>query len=151
MTKSQTIQVRVRPEAKSDAESVLSALGMSMSEAINLFLHQVVLKRGLPFEVVLPVENRCDSVAEAVRTPCERYGVERLVLFGSQARGTATDASDYDFRLDRGALEGMDFFALKHDLEEALGSKVDVVTTESLDSDFASSIRKDEVVVYEAH
>ena len=54
MQKSATLNLRVDPEVKQSAESVLSRLGLSMSTAIDLFLRQVVLTGGIPFRVVLP-------------------------------------------------------------------------------------------------
>ncbi len=52
-----TIQVRTEEELKNGSEQVLIALGMDLSVAIRMFLNQVVLRGGLPFEVVLPQPN----------------------------------------------------------------------------------------------
>ena len=54
MAKSSSIYARVEPSVKEQAEQVLSKLGVSMSNAINLFLHQVVLQKGIPFGMKLP-------------------------------------------------------------------------------------------------
>ena len=54
MPKSSSIYTRVEPELKEQVEHVLSKLGLPMANAINLFLHQIVLYDGLPFEVKLP-------------------------------------------------------------------------------------------------
>jgi DNA-damage-inducible protein J len=54
MNSSATVQVRVDEQTKAQAKKVLDALHLSMSEAICLFLRQVVLHRGIPFEVKLP-------------------------------------------------------------------------------------------------
>ena len=54
MAKSSSIYTRVEPEIKEKAEQVLSSLGIPVASAINLFLHQVVLQRGIPFDVKLP-------------------------------------------------------------------------------------------------
>jgi len=53
-TKTSNIFARVEPELKEQAEAVLSEIGLPMSNAITLFLKQVVLRRGVPFPVVLP-------------------------------------------------------------------------------------------------
>ena len=45
---------RVEPEIKVQAEQVLEQLGIPMSNAIGLFLRQVVLQRGIPFDMKLP-------------------------------------------------------------------------------------------------
>jgi len=54
MAKSSSIYTRVEPEIKEQAEKVLSKLGIPVANAITLFLHQVVLQKGLPFDVKLP-------------------------------------------------------------------------------------------------
>jgi DNA-damage-inducible protein J len=54
MSSSTTVQVRVDEQTKTQAKKVLGALHLSMSEAICLFLRQVVLHRGIPFEVKIP-------------------------------------------------------------------------------------------------
>ena len=54
MAKSSSIYTRVEPELKHEAEQVLSRLGIPVTNAINLFLHQVVLQQGIPFDVRLP-------------------------------------------------------------------------------------------------
>ena len=54
MAKDANVFARVDASLKEQAESILSQLGIPMSSAINIFLNQVVLRRGLPFEVALP-------------------------------------------------------------------------------------------------
>lgn len=56
VAKDANVFARVDASLKEEAEGILSQLGMPMSNAINVFLNQVVLRRGLPFEVVLPVD-----------------------------------------------------------------------------------------------
>ena len=79
------------------------------------------------------------------------YGVGRIALFGSYARGEATPQSDIDLRLiDMGEIRG--FFKLSGfqlALEDSLGVHVDVLTTDALSESFLSEISKDEVIVYE--
>lgn len=54
MTKTSNIYVRVEPNIKEQAEIVLEQLGIPMSNAVSIFLRQVVMQNGLPFEVKLP-------------------------------------------------------------------------------------------------
>ena len=54
MARTSNIFARVEPEIKEQAELVPGQLGISMSNAIGLFLRQVVLQRGIPFELKLP-------------------------------------------------------------------------------------------------
>jgi DNA-damage-inducible protein J len=56
MSSSATIQVRVDEPTKRQAKAVLDALHLSMSEAVCLFLRQVVLRRAIPFEIKIPNE-----------------------------------------------------------------------------------------------
>lgn len=57
MAKDANVFARVDASLKEQAESILAQLGMPMSNAINVFLNQVVLHRGLPFEVTLPPQT----------------------------------------------------------------------------------------------
>jgi DNA-damage-inducible protein J len=52
--KSANLYARIEPEVKEQAESILSALGIPASNAINMFYKQIILNRGLPFEVKIP-------------------------------------------------------------------------------------------------
>ena len=54
MAKTSTVFVRVEPEIKEQAEQVLEKLGNPMSNAVSMFLSQIVLQRGIPFEIKLP-------------------------------------------------------------------------------------------------
>ena len=54
MARTSNVFTRVEPDIKEQAEAVLSQLGISMSSAVEMFLRQVVLQRGIPFEMKLP-------------------------------------------------------------------------------------------------
>ena len=54
MAKTANVFVRIEPELKEQAEQILDKLGLPISNAINMFLRQVVLQRGIPFDVKLP-------------------------------------------------------------------------------------------------
>lgn len=90
-----------------------------------------------------------DEIKSAVAPLAKQYGVERVYLFGSYARGQANETSDLDFRIDRGALRGL--FALGGlyaDLEEVFDKKLDLLTTNSLDQNFLHRIAKEEILIY---
>ena len=53
-TKSANLYARIEPDVKEQAESILSALGIPASNAINMFYKQIILQKGLPFAVKLP-------------------------------------------------------------------------------------------------
>ena len=80
---------------------------------------------------------------------CRRYGVDKVFLFGSYARGEATEQSDIDLRVDLGdMLRGLDVAGFYADMEDALGRRVDIMTTRQLPKKFLQSIRSEEVQVY---
>lgn len=54
MARTSNVFARVEPEIKEQAEQVLDQLGIPMSNAVSMFLRQVVLQRGIPFQVKLP-------------------------------------------------------------------------------------------------
>ncbi|MBF0566617.1 MAG: type II toxin-antitoxin system RelB/DinJ family antitoxin [Nitrospirae bacterium] len=74
------ITTRVDPGLKSDAEKVLHKLGISTTEAINLFLSQVRLCDGLPFDVKIPNKTTLKAMrnAEAVRNFTEAEDAEDM-------------------------------------------------------------------------
>lgn len=54
MAKTSNVFARVEPTVKEQAEVILEQLGLPMSNAINMFLRQVVLQKGIPFDMKLP-------------------------------------------------------------------------------------------------
>ena len=54
MSKTATIQARIDPSVKKKAQRIFSQLNLSMSEAISMFLTQVSLNKGIPFEIKIP-------------------------------------------------------------------------------------------------
>lgn len=63
MAKTANLYARIEPDVKEQAESILSALGIPASNAINMFYKQIILQRGLPFEVKMPVARPLDASA----------------------------------------------------------------------------------------
>lgn len=62
-------QIRIDADIKQEATALFSNLGLDMSSAVNLFLHQCVLRGGLPFAVEMPQysQQTLDAMAEARR------------------------------------------------------------------------------------
>ncbi len=58
------INIRTEPETKYEAESILKRLGMTTSEAINLFLRRIIMSKGIPFSVRLPNEETVAAMKE---------------------------------------------------------------------------------------
>jgi len=57
MQRTSSVFARVEPEIKEQAELVLNQLGIPMSSAISLFLRQVIIQRGIPFDIKLPANK----------------------------------------------------------------------------------------------
>ena len=80
----------------------------------------------------------------------KKYGVSRIFLFGSTARGADGPDSDMDLRVEKGQLKGaFALCGLYTELEDALHTDIDLVTTGGLTEDFLQGIGKDEVLLYE--
>jgi len=63
MAKTDTLHMRIAPEIKGEADAILGRLGITTADAVNIFLNQVILYGGLPFNVRLPVPNEITSRA----------------------------------------------------------------------------------------
>lgn len=95
--KSATLYARIDPSVKTEAENILASLNMTASGAINLFYKQIVLHKGLPFEVRLPDYHLCNMDALSDR---ELYNE---VMKGVQdaRKGKTVDADAYFDALER--------------------------------------------------
>lgn len=62
-------QIRIDADIKKQATALFNELGLDMSSAVNLFLHQCVLRGGLPFNVEMPhySQRTLDAMNEARR------------------------------------------------------------------------------------
>lgn len=65
MAKTSSIHVRVEPKVKEEAEKILDTLGMTPAEAINIYLKQIILHCGIPFEIKAPQFS--DEMLEALK------------------------------------------------------------------------------------
>lgn len=91
-----------------------------------------------------------DEIRNIAAPIAASYGVERMRLFGSYARGEATENSDVDFRIDCGRIKDLfEMGGLYAELQDKLNKNLDIVTTEGLDESFLARIQPDEVLIYE--
>ena len=94
MTKNETLHIRVNGDVKQNAEQTLDMLGLSISEAVNMLLHQISLVGGLPFEVKIP------TAPESVIAHSKEELYEMLEAGRKQIRaGKVVDADDVMARL----------------------------------------------------
>ena len=93
-----------------------------------------------------------DEVIDTLRahraTLAERFGVTSLALFGSYARGTATDSSDIDIlvRFD-GPATSKSYFGVQFYLEDLFGRPIDLVTDKALRPRFRPYVEREAVDV----
>lgn len=65
MTSSKMLHIRVDDDIKTQATETFEAMGLSMSEAVRLFLHRVVSDQALPFELKVPNSKTLAAMNEA--------------------------------------------------------------------------------------
>ena len=87
-----TIQVCVESGVRDEAEAILARLGIPVPEAVGLFLRQVVLRRGMPFEMRPPCLDELD--AKALRAEMQK-GLDDMEA------GRFADLSDFRLELAR--------------------------------------------------
>ena len=80
-----------------------------------------------------------DQLKEKIAPVARRYQLPAVYIFGSYARGDATEASDVDILVDRSGTQLRGLFAmggLYNDLYEAVGKPIDLLTTSALEQDY---------------
>jgi DNA-damage-inducible protein J len=65
MAKTAYLNARIDPKLKTQAEKVFAGVGVSATQAITMFYRQVVLRRGLPFDVRIPNKETVGALKEA--------------------------------------------------------------------------------------
>lgn len=61
------IHTRIDPQTKSQAQDILNRLGITLTEAIALYLRQIVFVKGIPFEVKIPNEMTIETIEKSER------------------------------------------------------------------------------------
>ena len=97
MSRTSNIFARVEPEVQEQAEQVLDRLGIPMSNAISMFLRQVVMQRGLPFEVKLPQD---EPIAYGALTK-EQFDAEREKGMADIREGRVYTADEVEARMKK--------------------------------------------------
>ena len=97
MSKTSSIYTRVEPEIKEQAEQILSQLGIPVANAINLFLRQIVLRKGIPFDVSLP----SNLPAHYAALPTEQFNAEIQKGFDSLEAGRTVSAEQVREKMRR--------------------------------------------------
>ena len=90
------------------------------------------------------------SIKKIILPIAQKYGVERIFLFGSMARGDANENSDYDFLITKGNLKSLvQYMSFISELENILHSHVDVITDSSPDEDIIKTAQEEGILLYE--
>jgi DNA-damage-inducible protein J len=71
--KTATARARIRPDIKTEAESIIHDLGLSVSTAFELFYRQIILNRGLPFDVRIPNVTTRRAIEHARKGHGEKF------------------------------------------------------------------------------
>lgn len=96
-TRTANVFTRVDPETKEQAEQILSQLGIPMSNAIGMFLKQVVIQRGMPFDMKLPVA-RPVAMGELTK---EQFDAEMQLGMADIRGGRVVSAEDVEAEMKR--------------------------------------------------
>ena len=76
----ETTSIKLDREIKEKAKEIFKELGMTMGEAVNIFLSQVALHKGLPFEVKIPNEETKKAIEEArIGINMESITIEEMI------------------------------------------------------------------------
>jgi DNA-damage-inducible protein J len=68
MRKTSSLNIRIDPETKASAEKLYQDFGITITDAVNMFLRQSLMVGGLPFELKYPRPN---AETEAAMRECE--------------------------------------------------------------------------------
>ena len=91
------------------------------------------------------------STIKKIITPIARsYGVKRIYLFGSYAKGNATENSDIDLLIEKGKpMSLLKLSGMRQSVEVALELPVDLVSTSGIEDEFYQEIAGTEILLYE--
>jgi predicted nucleotidyltransferase len=101
-----------------------------------------------------------DELKQKITPIARKYNIPAVYIFGSYARGNATETSDVDVLIDRkgsNIISIFDLGALYNDLNESLGKRLDLITEDALMQDdakrrtpwFLETMQRERVVIYE--
>ncbi len=93
--------------------------------------------------------NLATAEKEKIVEICERNDIEFCAVFGSFARGEATDESDIDLLVRFSKPTGWAFYGIADELEKVLGRKVDLATENMIGKRIRESVFRDLKVIYE--
>lgn len=100
--KTTDVRSRIEPKIKQRATEVLASCGLNLSDAIRLFLRQVVAQEGLPFEVKVPNATTRAAMQEARAMKTARFNSSEALFDDFEKTGKAKArkaAANYDHEI----------------------------------------------------
>ena len=95
-------------------------------------------------------EGLNQTVREMIIAVLKRHGAERIAIFGSYARGEATEESDIDILVSFASPKSLfELVRIEDELKSVLNKKVDLITEKSVGPSLTGAIRCDQLVIYE--
>lgn len=80
MSKATTIQARIQPELKEMGDAILKKIGITASQAINALYAQIVMRKGLPFELKIPNEDTEAAMHELEQSGGESFSTFKVMI-----------------------------------------------------------------------
>ena len=88
-------------------------------------------------------------IRECIAPICKKYPIRKAYLFGSYARGNATEKSDVDLRIEGDIKSFFMLGGIYSELSDALGTELDLLSRLPESETFKENLKKDEVLLYE--
>lgn len=148
---------------RNHTRSILFKFNTTSDADILAKLDEVGNKQGYIKELIR--ENICgkkevlsvDAIGLMVLPVVQKYGINKVTLFGSYARGDAKAESDIDLLIECDKIRNMeDYLGLQEGLKKAIGRNVDIVMTDALETDntrpakrLREHTERDKVIIYE--
>jgi uncharacterized protein len=96
------------------------------------------------------MKNTLNQIKKTAIPIFKQYGISQVGVFGSYARGEEHAGSDIDFLIQLGRpIDLIQFIRLKSQLQDALGSPIDLVTNDTIIPSFELDIKNDLISIYE--
>ena len=89
------------------------------------------------------------KIRECIAPICKKYPIQKAYLFGSYARGNATEKSDVDLRIEGDITSFFMLGGIYSELSDALGTELDLLSRLPDSEAFKKNLKKDEVLLYE--
>ena len=95
------------------------------------------------FCIMLTLQNILQTLRSHMPELQKKYPIGRLAVFGSYARGEATEKSDIDIAVEINGPMGLSFVAMADEIEDLFGKKTDVVPLRSIKPQYLQFVQKD--------